>query len=230
MDKASSDVAMTEDTIASPQGADAPTDLHEPVEVELALAYSEESDQEDSGRRGWFVVPVFVVALLGFAAAVGVGCWLWVDTHHDKAAVLAAAPVPTTAPVVLSTINTGEPLPPPKMADPPPTALPAPTATVTVAPSTVAAPPPPQLLPPPRPSQADQDRQFLAAMTNARMGITDVGEAIEGGHDNCAYLAMGHSESDAVAAAMHNNATMAPWQAWAFVNAAVRIYCPEQAD
>jgi hypothetical protein len=98
------EASKTDATVASPQAADAPTDLHEPVEVEPTLAYSDEPDHDDSRRRrGWFVVPVFVVAVVAFAFAVAAECWLWIGAHHTR-----AAPVPT------------RPALPPVTAEPPP--------------------------------------------------------------------------------------------------------------
>jgi hypothetical protein len=117
------EASTSDPTVASPQAADAPTDLHEPVGVEPTLAYSDEPDQDDSGRRrGWFVVPVFVGALVAFAFAVGAGCWLWIGAHHTTPTHPVAAPPSPPPPPSMPTVTIAPPPPttPPAAPAPPP--------------------------------------------------------------------------------------------------------------
>jgi hypothetical protein len=75
-------------------------------------------------------------------------------------------------------------------------------------------------------SRAEQDEQFLTALTDAGLRITDARIATEGGRGFCGYLAAGHTQTDAVALALHNNSLLTAEDARVVVSAAVRIYCP----
>jgi hypothetical protein len=108
--------------------------------------------------------------------------------------------------------------PSPSPAEDPSTAIAAPPPVETLA--------PPKPVAPPRSSQADLDERFLADITGGGMLITDVRAAIEGAHETCAYLAEGHSEPQALAMAMRNNASLTRAMAITVVDAAIAIYCP----
>jgi hypothetical protein len=94
------------------------------------------------------------------------------------------------------------------------------------APSPAAEPAPPKPVAPPLSSQTDLDERFLADITAGGMQITDVRAAIEGAHETCAYLAEGHSEPQALAVAMRNNASLTRAMAITVVDVAIAIYCP----
>jgi hypothetical protein len=75
-------------------------------------------------------------------------------------------------------------------------------------------------------SRAEQDEQFLTALTDAGLRITDARIATEGGRELCGYLAAGHTQMDAVALALHNNSLLTSDDAQVIVSTAVRVYCP----
>jgi hypothetical protein len=83
-----------------------------------------------------------------------------------------------------------------------------------------------QQLQPSRPSAPQLDEQFLADLTNAGIGVTDVPRAVFGAHDTCAFLAEGHDAEEAVEKGMANNASMTRADEIAYVDAAILAYCP----
>jgi hypothetical protein len=101
-------------------------------------------------------------------------------------------------------------------------------AAVLVAAAPAAADPTVQQLQPSLPSTPARDGQFLAALARAGLRVTDVGAAIFGAHDTCAYLASGHSAIEAVEQGQKNNPTFTRVQRVDYLNAAVAIYCPHQ--
>jgi hypothetical protein len=91
-----------------------------------------------------------------------------------------------------------------------------------------AADPTVQQLQPLLPSTSARDQQFLADLEKVGMTITDVPTAIYGAHDTCAYLAAGHTASEAVETGLSNNASMSRADEIAYIDAAISVFCPQQ--
>jgi hypothetical protein len=233
------EASTADPTAASPQAGDAPTDLHEPVEAEVVLAYSDAQPVAPvSAFRGWRAA----VRGAGLLVCVGVLCAGVVVLVGHRFVVVGSssrAVASSSAPSAPAAVTSSAP----------PTAafwVPTATATVTVTPPAPAAVtvipqaapsmPAPAPAPPPRApirqglQTASQDERFLSTMRRIGMIITDPAAAIAGAHNGCTFLAAGHSESEMVGEAMRNNPSMSPWQANAYVGSVVGIYCPEQAD
>jgi hypothetical protein len=204
------EASTADPTAASPQAADALTDLHEPIKAEPTLAYSDEpdDDREPGHRRGWFVVPVFVAALVAFAVAAAAGCLLWIGSYHNTSHPTVAAPVSTKP-----ASPPGEPpAAPPSAANPAPSLPPPPptTATATKGPS---------------PSKAELDSIFLGALSRGGIAVSDYQATIRAGHLYC-ERAVGHSDSETVQEVMRDNPELTLDNARTFITTAKNAYCP----
>ncbi|PBA30565.1 hypothetical protein CKJ65_16425 [Mycobacterium intracellulare] len=186
------------------------------------LAWSQDETVEivyPSWRETYGTAAVITVCCLVAAFVIAVVGWVLLREADpvpplppgDATPVLAPAPV--TVPPVSS-----EPTPAPvlKTAEPAPVAAQPPS--VTVSPKVVAAPP--------RPSAAELDERYLAAMTAGGLQITDVHTVLTGARNVCRYLGAGHTEPEAVQVAMGNNASLTDANAHTLVDAAIQVYCP----
>jgi hypothetical protein len=80
--------------------------------------------------------------------------------------------------------------------------------------------------PPPR----SQDRQFLDALGAAALVPEDPVTTIADAHGVCSYLALGHTEHDAVVSAMRNPPAHMTWDiAEKLTHIVVQVYCPQFA-
>ena len=202
------------ETAAGPANDD--TSIVDPSTQLGWLAWSDDEPENQQGRSwgsAWGHVAVILSCAVVAAVVVAMVCWLFVQQQHHDTPLVPIPSSPSTMPASdLPPIASEAPSSLPKVADPAP-----PVTTVTVTPRSA-------------PSQADRDEQFLNDITSGGLNITDVREAIGGAHTICAYLTAGHTEADATRQAMRNNTSLGVDDARVVVGAAVRAYCPEQAD
>jgi Protein of unknown function (DUF732) len=193
------------------------------------LAWSEDAD--DTGqpeRQSWpstlGAAAVIVASCSVLAVALGFG--LWASRQHDERTPLVSGipqtpsitAMPAAALPPIASEPPASPAPELKTANPAPSPPPT-TTTVTVTPKAAAVPP--------TPSQADLDERYLDDLTSAGLRITNVREVVGDAHQICAYLAAGHSESDAARLAMRDNTTLTEGNAATLVDLAVQVYCPQ---
>jgi hypothetical protein len=200
---------------------DAETELVPPVTVAgPEHAWSTEEPVTEAFSRPWR--SVWAIAGIGVLGAIIVAFAIFGvvavlrESHGTQTA--STAPTPSAAPLPLADDTIAAKPPSPSPAEDPSTAIAAPPPVETLA--------PPKPVAPPRSSQAELDERFLADITAGGMQITDVRAAIEGAHATCTYLAQGHSEPQALAVAMRNNASLTRAMAITAVDAAIAIYCP----
>jgi hypothetical protein len=182
-----------------------------------------------SWRDAWVRAGLIAAAAAGIAAVITIsGAAIHAAEHQDDEtrSSWATPGVPWAPPTTATATSPATSAPPPTTSTTSPQPLaPAPTVTVTQTPA--AAPPrtTPQTT---TPAAADRDRQYLADLRAAGITIVDPVRVAGNGPRVCAYIAAGHTEQQAVAAAMSDNPTLTRNNAITVVDAAIAVYCPEE--
>jgi hypothetical protein len=210
---------------ADAQAADADTDyaptalaVHTPLAYELEEPTVELGDDEDEHNRRPLPRTLKTLLAAVMIAALGLGIFV-----VEQRSVGVAPPRPAPSPAAAAPMPAPSAVETPILKPPPPT-----TVTVTETPQAQVVTPAPPPRAPSRPSPEQQDAEYVQLISGAGIYITNRSALIAGAHDVCAYLAEGHTPSQAINMAVSNNSPLLTRaDATSYVNSSIQVYCPQ---
>jgi hypothetical protein len=188
---------------------------HTPLAYELEQPTVEMVDDEHEHDRRPLPRTLKMLLAAVLIAALGLGTFV-VEQRQIRVASSPVIAAPMPAPAPTPAVKTPVPKPPP------PT-----TVTVTETPQAqIEAPASPPRVPS-RLSPQQQDAEYVQLISAAGIYITNRSALIAGAHDVCAYLAEGHTPSQAADLAVSNNyPLLSAADATSYVNSSIQVYCP----